>query len=62
MRDFGRKMRDMVEKKRADRSRDPPLKFESFARAQSVQRRSERSLICRSEACWKVGSGLLTTL
>lgn len=40
----------------------PTLKIKFVGDAQSVQRRSERILIWRSEAAVKVGTGLLTTL
>ena len=40
----------------------PALEFDLPMSAQSVQRRSARSLIWRSEAAVKVGCGLLTIL
>ena len=51
-----------AKKKRTGCSRNPPSNSIGHGPDQSVQRRSPRNLIWSSEACVKVGNGLLTTL
>lgn len=62
MREFGPENASLFRKEKGGSLLRSALQTGPLRELQSVQRRSERSLIWRSEAAWKLGSGLLTTL